>query len=299
MTKLEWCRENAPKAIQGLSDEEIVSCMSTAYEQFCNESVIEVDNTELNTINSDLDLIVLALVRLFGDKLAFKGGYMLTKLMPDRARQTTDVDFSIQNSELYRDLLIAMERIGAELVRKGHVASYKIKPEVRERMSGGMDMYDVTGKKVLGIDIGWHDITFGTTTTNINIVDVNAFMVERMLADKITAILSRKRFRRPKDIYDLYCITNCFDFDAGLVSDFILKRTEGAGAEWDNIPFDNIVCREYEKAYNKLTLQSIYAQQNLNRPEFTTVLNRFYTVCEGVRYDYSLKHWSHKEGCFI
>lgn len=299
MTKREWCIQNAPDGLRGVSEEEVIELMSEAYNQFCNEPDVEIDNSELNTINSDLDFIVLTLVRLFGDKLAFKGGYMLTKLIPDRARQTTDVDFSIQNSEVYKELLIAMEKIGDELIRRGHIARYQIKPEVHERKSGGMDMYSSSGEKILGIDIGWHDISFGTTTTNIKIAQVNAFKVERMLADKITAILSRKRFRRPKDIYDLYCITNCFDFDAKLVSDFILKRTEGLGAEWSNIPFDATVCREYEKAYNKLNLNSIHIGQNLNRPDFTAVLNRFYQICEGVRYCRNLTHWSHKEGCFL
>lgn len=300
MTKLEWCRSNAPKAIQHLCDDEIVEYMSKAYDDFCNEKEPLVDNEELNTINSDLDFIVLTLVRMFGTKLAFKGGYMLTKLIPGSARQTTDIDFSIQNSELYQELLVAMQKIGDELVRRGHIARYVIKPEVRERMSGGMDMYSVSGEKILGIDIGWHDITFGTTLTSINIGEVNAFSVERMLADKIVAILSRKRFRRPKDIYDLYCITNCCDFEAKLVNEYILRRTDGVGAEWNNIPFNSDVSREYEKAYNKLTLQSIIKEHDLKRPDFNLVIERLYSICRVVEVPVNCcTHWSHERGYFI
>lgn len=299
MTKLEWCRDNAPNSIKALSDAEVLDYMSSAYEKFCEDEkiVVEESTADLNDINEQMDIMVTVLTRAFGDKITFKGGYMLTKLMPKYARQTTDIDFSIQSSELYKDLLVVMDRIGKLFVEKGFIAKYTIKPEVKQRMSGGMDMYDANGSKVLGIDIGWHDVTFGTTLTNINVGTVKAFTVERMLADKITAILSRKRFRRPKDIYDLYCITNCFDFDAKLVSEYILLRTDGAGADWNNFPFSPEVLREYEKAYNSLRLNSIQLGVELNRPEFNAVIDRFNTVCNIVKHcDVLPTHWCHDRG---
>lgn len=302
MTKLEWCKENAPDSIQELSDSEILCYMSDAYERFCaNESLdVPIDSTELNSINSDMDFMVTVLTRAFGDKLAFKGGYMLTKLLPKYARQTTDIDFSIQKSELYKDLITVMHKIGDAFIDRGVIASYIVKPEVQQRKSGGMDMYDEHGSKILGIDIGWHDISFGTTTTCIDIEDVRAFTVERMLADKITAILSRKRFRRPKDIYDLYCITNCFDFDANVVNEFILKRTEGVGADWQNFPFNEKVITEYEKAYNKLQLNSIYTETRLNKPDFELVLKRFDCICNTLKHSNLLQtFWDHTKGTFV
>ena len=159
-------------------------------------------------------------------------------------------------------------------------------------------MYDVDNSKVLGIDIGWHDITFGTTTTSIDIGEVRAFTVERMLADKITAILSRKRFRRTKDIYDLYCITNCFDFNVDVVNDYILRRTDGKGAEWGNFPFNDTVVREYEKAYSKLDLQSIVKNGVLEKPEFKKVFYRFNNICRFLLNCGNKKYWNHVDCCF-
>ena len=298
MTKLEWCRANAPKSLQSASDAELLESMATAYEMFGKGIDVE-EPVVLNEINANLDSMVLVLTRVFGNKLAFKGGYMLTKMIPDLARQTADIDFSIQNSELYRELLITMEKIGEEFKKQGVIASYTIKPEVRERLSGGMSMYDATGRKILGIDVGWHNISYGTTNTNISIATVRSFTIERMLSDKIVAILSRKRFRRAKDIYDVYCISNCFDFDSKLVYEYILNRTDGVGAEWDNIPFDETVMREYRKAYNALELQSIQKGRQLDRPEFETVLDRFYVIASCV-HNSSIegRSWNHKEGVF-
>lgn len=258
----------------------------------------DIINLDKNEINSKMDYMVETLVRVFGDKLAFKGGYMLTKLMPNTARQTTDIDFSIGDSKLYHDLLKTMETIGNHFVDEGYISSYKIKDEIREFMSGGMDMYSSTGEKILGIDIGWHDISFGVTTTKIDICELSAFMVERMLADKITAILSRKRFRRPKDIYDLYCISNCFDFNTSLINEFILKRTQGAGADWNNFPFKEEIIVEYKKAYDKLILTSMYKNVSLNKPDFYEVMKRFNTICEQLLKNKE-SFWDYKKGVFV
>lgn len=298
MTKLEWCRANAPECVKNEDDESLLSYMSSAYERFCTESNVDSDVTDLRDINEKMDIMVTVLTRALGDKIAFKGGYMLTKLIPEYARQTEDIDFSIQNSELYADLLVVMDKLGKHFIEKGYIDHYVVKPEVRERMSGGMDMYDADNRKVLGIDIGWHDITFGTTTTSIDVGEVRAFTVERMLADKITAILSRKRFRRTKDIYDLYCITNCFDFNVDVVNDYILRRTDGKGAEWENFPFNEIVVREYTKAYNKLKLQSIVKDKELPRPDFTDVLYRFNDICRFLLSRDNKKYWNHVKSCF-
>lgn len=287
MTKLEWCKANAPEALKILSDVELMEMMSSSYERFCSEKEIDENSMESveydkNDINNHLDYMVLELVREFGNNLAFKGGYMLTKLMDMSARQTTDIDFSIASLELYEDIKLVLDRIGTHFVETGIVDMYKVKEAIQPRMSGGADFY-LDGKKVLGVDVGWHDTAYGTKLTNIGIATVNAFQIERMLSDKITAILSRKRFRRPKDLYDLYCISEVFNFDIGTVHAYILTRTEGADADWCNFPFSPEVLREYEKAFNKLSVKSIYLNQILDLAPFEEVIGRFNRIADAVR----------------
>lgn len=302
MTKLEWCRANAPDAIKSLDDEELLDLMSGAYESFCNDKETidptELESVEYNPVNSQMDYMVLELVREFGDRLAFKGGYMLTKLMPDTARQTTDIDFSIQSSELYQQLIKSMERIGEHFKAIGECSSYKVKETIAPTMSGGMDLYDALGRKFLGIDVSWHDITYGTVTTSIDIGDLRAFEVERMLADKVSAILSRKRFRRPKDLYDLYCITNCFDFDANKVNEYILYRTQGAGADWQNYPFNEAIEREYHRAYDLLNVASIAVGYVITKPDWNIVYQRFNTIAPAIRDKVINNYWYCKEQQF-
>ena len=305
MTKLEWCKSNAPEALKDCPDDELLSLMESSYERFCNDkdtvdaSEFESVEYNLNDVNNHLDYMVLELTRVFGSSLVFKGGYMLTKLMSNTARQTTDIDFSIMSSEIYEDIKIQLTIIAEHFKNLGIVDKYILKETIKPRMSGGITMYDNTGRILLGVDVGWHDVSYGTINRNIDICSVNSFEVERMLADKITAILSKKRFRRPKDLYDLYCISECMNFDAHKVNDYILRRTNGLGAEWENYPFSTNVLLEYEKCYNKMSLRSIYKDATLTRPAFATVMERFSTIVECVKDKTYLRHWDCKQRCFI
>ena len=295
MTRLEWCRANAPDTYADYSDEDLLRAMFESSKEFENEfepDEEDQNNVELRPINNYLDEMVHVLVSVFGTKLAFKGGYMLTKLMPDSARQTTDIDFSIQSSETYQDLIATMKRIGDKFIELGYIERYAIKDAIYPKISGGMDMYNSKGEKVLGIDIGWHDISFGTTTVTIDNHTIRCFEIERMLADKVCAILSRKRFRRPKDLYDVYCITNCFDFNAKKVNEYILLRTEGAGADWQNYPFNAKVRTEYKKCYDSLHVTSIRLDKELEKPSFEDVMDRFNVICGALIGDYDIT-WNH------
>ena len=242
-----------------------------------------------------MDYMVLTFLQTFGNNLAFKGGYMLTKLIPNHARQTQDIDFSIQSSELYQSLINTMTEIGNKFVRDGIIASFKIKQTIEPHCSGGMDMYNTNGAKILGIDVGWHDITFGTTKTSIDIGEVRAFEVERMLADKIAATLSRKRFRRSKDIYDIFCITNCFDADLNKIRHCLDIRNSDVAVNWENFPFNETIINELEKAYDKLILESIYSDTVLEKPKYSNVLGRFNALCLGVLNEEKVI-WSSEDG---
>lgn len=296
MNKLEWCRANAPDAIKDAPDDELLEYMESSWEKFApKESLQNESIVSLKEINSNIDSMVLTLLRIFGNESAFNGGYMLKKLIPDCARQTRDIDFSTQSSELYQSLINTMTAIGNKFVKDGIISSFKIKQTIEPHCSGGMDMYDANGTKILGIDVGWHDITFGTTKTNIDIGEVRAFEVERMLADKIAATLSRKRFRRSKDIYDIFCITNCFDADLNKIRHYLDIRNSDVAVNWENFPFNENIINELEKAYDKLILESIYSDTVLEKPKYSNVLGRFNALCLGVLNEEKVI-WSSEDG---
>lgn len=208
---------------------------------------------------------------------------MLTKLIGSRARQTSDVDFSIGSDELYGSIKEKLVEVCKHFISMGIIDEYVIKESIQPRTSGGVVM-KLDGHIVLGVDVGWHDITYGTRIINLDVGEVNAFMVERMISDKLLAILSRKRFRRSKDLYDLFVISECMDFNAKLVHDFMVKRSEGGIVEdWKNYPFSEKVLVEYKKAYSKLNLESIYKGVTLVKPDFDDVIYRLKVISEKVK----------------
>ena len=227
------------------------------------------------------DYIVLELAREFGNKLAFKGGYMLTKLIAESARSTVDVDFSIITDEIYEEIKVRLSAICDKFISDGIIDSYEIKQEIFPRRSGGVVMYK-DGVNVMGVDVGWHDLTYGVTTYNIDGHDIQGFTVDRMISDKITAILSRKRFRRAKDLYDVYVISSSFNVDMASVMECIRNREESSGTltEWSNYPFTEVILKEYKKAYDSLVIESVYMDRLVEKPTFEEVYERFSTFVE-------------------
>lgn len=225
-------------------------------------------------------------------KLAFKGGYVLNNILPKNvARRTTDIDFSISEKLYYESVVKCFERIGDTLVKVGIAESYEIKDEIRETMSGGIKIHTPNKVRDLGVDVGLHDTSYGVDNVNIIGFDVNKFMIERMLADKMSAMFSRKRFRRPKDLYDFYVLTEYFDVDMNNLRDYIDRR----GIEWDKTPLKEDVMVQYKKAYDMLEIsEDLRIQQK--KPSFSTVIERV-SIFIG-NYDSSI-NWNHKVGGFV
>lgn len=294
MNKLEWCRTNAPDAIKDVPDDELLEYMERSWETFApKESLQNESIVSLKEINSNIDSIVLTLLRIFGNESAFNGGYMLKKLIPDCARQTQDIDFSTQSSELYQSLTNTMIAIGNKFVKDGIISNFKIKQTIVPNYSGGMDMYNANGTKILGIDVSWSDMLLGITKTIIDIGEVGAFEVERMLADKIAATLSKKQFRCAKDIYDIFCVTNCFDADLNKIRNYLAVRN--VTVAWDNFLFSETVVNDLKNAYDRLILESVYSDAILAKPKFRSVLGRFNAICLDVL-DKEKTIWSSKDG---
>lgn len=246
--------------------------------------------------NEDLlDYISLVICRRLQIPKAFKGGYLLNQMLGAQSRQTHDVDFSISDENGYEQVKLIFKEIADNFLDSGIIHDYKIKPTISSTSSGGIDFFDELGHKILGIDVGLHSLSWGITSYNFEISELPGFTVERMLSDKIIAILSRKRFRRTKDLYDFWVITNNFDFDYQKLGRYIELR---GGAEWQNIPFDDAILTEYSKAWNKLILQTPSGTM-LQKPEFNSVLERFYYVALALKGNEVHAYWKSKTLGFV
>ncbi len=238
-----------------------------------------------------LDYMVLVLSRQMSCSCAFKGGYMLNRLLGGYSRMTHDIGFSVAKKGDYAGVKDILKKIAEKFKSMDYVANYSIKEEIQERMSGGIDFYAEDGHKVLGVDVGLHDISYGIEHYNLKFTDVDAFTVERMLSDKLIAITTRKRFRRTKDLYDLYAITNFFDVDMEKLANFVEMR---GGAEWDIIPFNETVLTQYKIVWDKLELVNAETGAKMDKPPFDAALGRYYAISLSIKSGDILKKWRHE-----
>ncbi len=261
-----------------------------------SEATITSTKDYTEYLNECLDHIMITIVTELHSKIVLKGGYLLEQLLPNTARQSQDVDFSIADSVLYPKLQEVLENIAEYFLQLGYIDKYNIKSTITETQSGGINMYkNVNGNciRILGVDIGLHPLNYGIATTVIKSIAVSTFSIERILADKLTAILSRTRFRRPKDLYDFYIITNAFDIDLKKLTEFLYLRTKSEEL-WSPYPFNDDVLRQYKNAYDKLSITTIN-KTTIQKPDYSVVIARVSDIAVAVLQQHYTK-WSHTEG---
>ena len=218
-----------------------------------------------------LDYIMIFLCERINVEYSYsKGGYVLTKLLPEEACSTQGIDFSISEMSQYEDIKIVLKDLGETLLNAGIITDYEIKQIIAPTSSGGIRMTPADGSSNIKIDIGWHDLSWGVQEWKFQGYDCNRFEVERMLSDKISAIYSRKRFRRTKDIYDFFVLTNNFDVSISKLREYIDKR---GTIEWDRNPFREDVLTEYAKAYDKLKVLTCDGKL-ITKPVFAEIIIR-------------------------
>lgn len=265
--------DNLFKAAEG-NPEDRVECNSIGFPITPESSNEEILDWIMCSICSKIDV----------SRAAFKGGYLLTKIMPPGvARATEDIDFSISEPDYYEVVKNAISEIGTQLVQAHVIDSFEVKENIAERMSGGIKFRRNSNQTIdLGIDVGLHPLNYGVKLDIINGFNIQRFTVERMLSDKISTIYSRKRFRRTKDLYDVYILSEYFDIDLGDLLDNI--NTRGV-IEWERSPFKEEVSAEYEKAYNKLHVNGVTASdENSGLPKYDVIMHRLACIVSNLEH---------------
>ena len=222
------------------------------------------EHFDFNTDDSILDYIVFIITMRLGLKnIAYKGGYILNKLIPNN-RKTYDIDYPIVRKELYEDIKIVLVEIANILISKNIIDNYEIKNYISETFSGGIKFIK-DSTTILGADIGLHSLGYGITSIRLDFIDVNRFAVERSLSDKISVICSRKRFRRVKDLYDTYMLISLYNINGSLLTECLSHRD----IDFELMPIDEAVIVQLKNAYDKLTLGS--PERDSLKPDFKEV----------------------------
>lgn len=268
------------------------ACAVTAW------NIMHPDKKIQDALSSEelLDILVTKLYDALGTQLLFRGGYVLMKLFPNTARLSHDVDLSINDVSLYNDIVKILEHFANDLVAKGIASKFEIKDTIKPDISGGIKIYKSSGELLVGADIVLHDTSYGYRTEISLDRKLLVFRFERMLSDKLSATLSRKRFRRPKDLYDIQLLLSNTDIDLNLVRNYMSKRV--TDDDWKNYPFTETIINEYRKAYNSLVLVNHNNYDILNAPTFKVAFEVYNKLMYAIITDTYTK-WSFSEKRFL
>lgn len=140
------------------------------------------------------------------DKVFLKGNILLNKLLPNSARTTQDLDFSVINPAIFNEYIKPRFIAFAEQVIDNGLADHYTVKEMRDGNTGTISLYN--GKElVYNIDVGnTKGLYCGIIEYTFNGTMVLGSSIDKILCDKLKAILSSRRLHRKKDLYNIYVI---------------------------------------------------------------------------------------------
>lgn len=239
----------------------------------------ELDLSEYCNNDSIIDVyfeLFLEIAKEIHDDVFLKGNVLLNKILSDTARGTKDLDFSCVNEELYYNVIVKhLSDFGDKAIETGLASSYEVR-DIQPRRSGGIDVKDEAGSIVYAVDVSLADsAVFGTVEYNFSGDCILGSSLNKILADKCLSTLSRKRFRRIKDFYDMYIILNSdLRYDTKEILALMIDKVgkEEVDRLLSNYPFSQEIIREATKAWDKLKLIRASDNEPLYKPLFNDVL---------------------------
>lgn len=192
----------------------------------------------------------------YKDNLILKGGLFIYTLTNFESRATVDVDFLLRgiNNDMQR-----MDEIIAEIlaVPTGNdfitFKAIPMEPIAVHRKYHGVST-QITGyiKNVrvpFNVDVGVGDVivpnakprTIKTQLPDFDAPEIMTYSLESTIAEKLDAILQRFELTgRMKDFYDIYYLSQTFDFDGLKLQTAITETLQNRGTEYDADSFKRI-----------------------------------------------------------
>lgn len=226
--------------------------------------------------------LYLKLQEEVGEDIILKGNILLNKILPDNARSTIDLDTSIINEKIYYECAVpVLEKFGEDCISEGLADTFEVR-EIKERRSGGIDL-KLGGSKVLSVDISLQKIfsLYSFKKYLFDLREIKGASVEKIMADKCLSTLSKKRFRRAKDFYDLWIIKKSgLEYDYTIIKKLMIKTVgnEKYNKLLDNYPFSEEIIIHMVHAWRKLNLTRDNDGTDIDKPNFNEVLNTCSTI---------------------
>lgn len=208
---------------------------------------------------------------LSGDLMVFKGGLFLGE-HTGTPRFTQDVDMSIVSMPAYLHIREVLKEFGERLIVEDVIRSYEVLEDVVEGRSGGAKYRDIDGRVLLSIDVSLGGDTLDTLVMDTGVAGrVHLETIEQVLADKLTVLYSRKRFRRAKDLYDIWQIISSCSIDTDRLA-ALLRARDILPLPLDKAPFNEEHYLQLEHAYDRLQILDPNTELPVGKPSFEEIV---------------------------
>ena len=292
MTRLEWCRANAPKAYAGYSDEELLHEMDGIHES--PQPAEEVYClSDIDPFLNPIDEMIRIFAGIFGNKCSFSTGYI-----GDKVSGGTDAVFKyVSDLGLYDQLLAALDAACSEFVKDGLATNYTLRKAASPDFTCGATLFQADDV-LLDVSLSWNSSCYDTVSVSFDSINGKHTEVERLIANKVLNLFESDGDSTAIDLYDLYCLTNCFDFNPIKMRNYISMLTHDVPFNYAELtPHREVDVQRYENDYAGLRIISNCVHGDVPKPEFYDVMGRFYSMCRILIYK-SAGIWEHKD-CWL
>ena len=193
----------------------------------------------------------------YADHLVLKGGMFIYTLSRFASRSTADIDFLLQQEP---GSMQDVKRMVAEIISVDSENNFvqltsqsyeTISPQRKYKGVSFQLMGQIKNTKtVFNVDIGIGDVivpdperlTVPVQLEDFEPATVLAYSLESTVAEKFEALIQRQLLTsRMKDIYDIYYLSNQFDFDGNLLQQAIWKTLKNRGTFFETESLDKVI----------------------------------------------------------
>lgn len=256
-------------------------------------------NIETCNVKTKEQLLVETYLELFlnmssriKEEVSMAGNILLNQLFPEDARSTNDLDVCTTTRKVYEEVIKdILKDFGESILKVEPGGRYQIR-EVGEGDKGGLVVYSESGERLYSVDIALESsILMGVVEYEFRGIRAYGSSIERIICDKSLATLSKAKFRRVKDFYDIYIILKSkTKLEYSEICDLMIERVgfEEVERMLNGIPFQQKDTEKLIYAWNKLSLTRIDGEP-LKRPEFEEMILMIYNMYRNIKIEYSKK----------
>lgn len=233
----------------------------------------------------------------YADNLVLKGGLFIYTLTNFESRATVDIDFLMRQLP---NKIEEIEKIIAEIlsVDTGNdfieLSANGFETISPQRKYKGVS-FQIIGKikntrTPFNVDLGVGDIIVPKSEKRVIPVqldeftrpEISTYSLESTIAEKFDAILQLLEMTsRMKDFYDIYYLSNMFDFDGRKLQEAIFETLQNRGTTYSRDSLDKI--KAFANDAQMISKWNLYLHTiKMPEIEFKTVIESLYTFLEPV-----------------